>query len=541
MGQPSETAFGKIRSCVWPIHSHELVKLIPMALMLFFVCFNYSILRNLKDAIVITAEASGAQAIPFIKMWAMLPAAILSTIIFTQLTNHFSRKSVFHIIVISFLLYFFIFAFWIYPHRDSLHPHGMANFLESVLPKGFKGFISMFRHWTFTCFYVMSELWGSIVLQVLFWSFANEITRIKEAPRFYSVMSIGSNLAASIAGQVAASLSWETPHPGLFFSQDAWQQSLALLILIIIVSGIGFLLSFNWMTKHVPDSVETIPPEEKVGLKKKEKKLSFRASLRVIAQSKYLLCIATLVISYNLVIGLVEVIWKDKLSVLYPNPHQYNAYANNLTSAMGVISTITSILMAGIIARLGWTRTALITPIVMFVTSVAFFACLLAEDGLTPVISALLHTTPLAFAIFLGSVQNCFSKAAKYSLFDATTEMAFIPLSSEHKLKGKAAIHGIGSRLGKSGSSCIHQGLLFIFWSLSASAPYVAAVLLATIGLWIVAVISLGKQFTALVDKEEKGTLGGQGEKEIGVTTIEGAATAPSLERTLVSAVAAKV
>lgn len=101
-------------------------------------------------------------------------------------------------------------------------------------------------------------------------------------------------------------------------------------------------------------------------------------------------------------------------------------------------------------------------------------------------------------AVFFGSVQNCFSKAAKYSLFDTTKEMSFIPLSSDHKLKGKAAIDGIGSRLGKSGGSIIHQGLLLIFSTLSASAPYVAAILLGVIALWMVAVRSLGRQFAAL-------------------------------------------
>lgn len=475
-----------------------------MFLMLFFVCFNYSILRNLKDAIVITAEQSGgAQAIPFIKVWAMLPAVILSTIIFTTLSNHFSRKTVFHIIVISFLLFFFLFAFWIYPNRDMLHPHATANLLESILPKGFKGLISMFRNWTFTCFYVIAELWGSIVLGVVFWGFANEITRISEASRFYSVMSIGSNIAASIAGYVTATLSWKEPHPNFIFNQDAYGQTFVLLLSIIILSGIGFLVAYNWMERNAQASAP-IPPDEKVKGKRKEKKLSFRESLMVVAQSKYLLCIATLVVSYFLVIGLVEIIWKDKLSVLKPNLSDYLAYTSTLTSYMGIISTFTSVLMAGIIGRFGWTKTALITPVIMLITSIAFFSCLFAEDSLTPIVGAILSTSPLAIAVFLGSMQNCFSKAAKYSLFDATKEMAFIPLSSEHKLKGKAAIDGIGSRLGKAGSSFVHQGLLFIFWSLSASAPYVAAILLIAIGLWILAVISLGKQFKEVVDKEER-------------------------------------
>ena len=76
----SEKEFGPIRSCLWPIYRHETRKLVPMFLMVFLLCFSYSILRNMKDTIVVTA--SGAEVIPFIKVWVMLPMAILLTILF---------------------------------------------------------------------------------------------------------------------------------------------------------------------------------------------------------------------------------------------------------------------------------------------------------------------------------------------------------------------------------------------------------------------------------------------------------------------------
>src|SRR5438105_8113526 len=104
-------------------------------------------------------------------------------------------------------------------------------------------------------------------------------------------------------------------------------------------------------------------------------------------------------------------------------------------------------------------------------------------------------------SVTLGALQNSLTRASKYTLFDATKEMAFIPLSNESKFKGKAAIDGVGSRLGKSGGSVIHQTLLFFFATVSASTPYVAVLFLGVIGLWIVAVISLGKKFDQLVSK----------------------------------------
>ncbi len=493
MQQATSQTFGKIRSFVWPIYRFELKKLLPMFLMLFFVCFNYTILRNLKDTIVITAKDSGAEVIPFIKVWVMLPAAVIATMLFTYLTNHFKRSTVFYIVIGTFVTYYCSFAFVIYPVHEQLSADNLAHFLQSTLPNGCKGFITMVRNWPFTMYYVMSELWSTMVMTVLFWGFANEITRMSEATRFYSALNISSNSASIVAGQVAVMVTTNIFDPSFFFGNDAWEQTIDKLTLLIFICGAGIMLCFRWMQKNVLSDPAFVP--EEVQHPKKEKKLSFKESISYVANSKYFLCIAALVVSYNLVIHMVEIIWKDRLKELYPNPNDYNVYINNLTSAMGVISTIAALVMVGIIRKLGWTKTALITPIVLFSTTVAFFTCLLAETTLSPFVSVLLGTTPLALAVLLGSIQNCFTKAAKYSLFDTTKEMAFIPLSPELKLKGKTAIDGIGSRLGKSGGSLIHQGLLVIFGTLTFSTPYVAAILLAVIALWITAVRTLGKQF----------------------------------------------
>lgn len=353
-------------------------------------------------------------------------------------------------------------------------------------------------------FYVVAEFWSTMVLSVLFWGFANEITRISEATRFYSALNISSNTASIFAGQVAVMLSSSAFNPNLFFGSDAWEQTLDKLTFLILFCGVGILLTFHWMTKHVLNDPKYMPEEARKT--KKDKKLSFSQSISYVANSKYLLCIAAIVVSYNLVIHMVEVIWKDRLRELCPNPTDYNIYMNNLTSAMGIISTSVALVMVGIIRKLGWTKTALITPIVLCITTIAFFTCLLADNTLSPYVSVLLGMTPLALAVLLGSVQNCFTKAAKYSLFDTTKEMAFIPLAPEHKLKGKAAIDGIGSRLGKSGGSLIHQGLLVIFCTLSSSTPYVACILLAVLAMWIMAVRLLGKQFhdkTHGIEQEE--------------------------------------
>lgn len=499
MALSPSSEFGRIRSFLWPIHRHELNKFIPMFLMLFLVCFNYSTLRNMKDALVVTAQSSGAEVIPFIKVWVMLPTAVLLTFIFTKLSNRFSQERVFYIMTTLFLVFFAIFTFFLYPNREALHLNQTAAYLEQVLPAGSKGFITMCRNWSFTAFYVMSELWGSIVLSVLFWGFANEVTKITEARRFYSVFGISSNVAAIAAGQIGVYFSSKAYNPATSIGGDAWEHAMILLISVIICSGILMMLIFRWMNKNVLNH----PSFDDLHMIKKDlktkKKLSFRESFSFLSNSKYLVCIAIIVVSYNLVINLVEVVWKDQLKQLYPTPNDYNNYMNNLTSMIGVVSTLTAFFMARIIGRFGWTNTAMITPAIMLVTSVGFFSFLLFGENLAGVVSAISGMTPLAIAVFFGATQNCLSKAAKYSVFDATKEMSFIPLDHDCKLKGKAAIDGVGSRFGKSGGSVIHQGLLMIFGTFAACMPYLAGFLMVMIIIWIIAIKSLGKQFSALV------------------------------------------
>ena len=54
----------------------------------------------------------------------------------------------------------------------------LAAFSEKLLAQlgsRFAGPISILRNWTFCLFYVMAELWGSVVVSLLFWGFANQV------------------------------------------------------------------------------------------------------------------------------------------------------------------------------------------------------------------------------------------------------------------------------------------------------------------------------------------------------------------------------
>ena len=80
--------FSKIRAFFWPIHGYELKKFLPMGMMMFCALFNYTIVRNAKDALVV--KAAGAETISFIKFWVIMPLAILFVILYTTSCHYFS-------------------------------------------------------------------------------------------------------------------------------------------------------------------------------------------------------------------------------------------------------------------------------------------------------------------------------------------------------------------------------------------------------------------------------------------------------------------
>ncbi|MDP1835270.1 MAG: Npt1/Npt2 family nucleotide transporter [Chlamydiales bacterium] len=501
MSHPVKTEFGKWQRLLWPVHRSELKKLIPMLLIFFFISFNYNVLRTMKDSLIVTAKSSGAEVIPFIKVWVMFPMAVVLTFAYTRLANRWPRETVFYIMMTFFLAFFLLFLF-LYPFRDFLHPHATADLLQKVLPEGFRGAIAMYRYWTFTSFYVMAELWGAIMLFTLFWGFANQITRVEEAKRFYGLFGIGANLSGVFAGMISMFLITYAKYSPLFFipASERW---LYLQIFLILVSGVIVMGIFRWMHKSVLSDARFYDPAKAIEDRSVRGKLSLRDSFAYLGRSRYLLCITIIVIAYNVVINLVEVVWKHQVRELYPNKEDYTFYMNQVMFFIGIVATGTALFGTGnFIRRYGWTFTAMLTPATLLITSVLFFYFFFCKEGVLQAVPMLVGFSTPALVVFLGSLQNCVSRAAKYTVFDSTKELAFVPLSSECKLKGKAAIDGVCSRLGKSGGSVIHQGLLLFFSTIVASAPYVAAWLIGIIVLWIIAVYVLGKQFNELTEKQ---------------------------------------
>jgi AAA family ATP:ADP antiporter len=469
--------FSKIRAFLFPLHNSELKKFIPMALIMLFILLNYTILRNVKDSLVVNAEGQDEGIISFLKLYGTTPAAILFMILYAKLTNVFSREKIFYISIVPFIVFFGLFAFVIYPNSASLHPSQETVLALQASYPFFKWFIAMGATWSYSLFYILAELWGSVMLSLMFWQFANEIIKTDEAKRFYPLFGFVGNIGLVIAGVTVSALS--RAGGSIISGVDSYSASIYLLMSIVVVSGLIVIGLYYWMNRNVVPAVE-------VTVKEKKKKPTLVESFKLVARSKELFCIALLVLCYGVTINYIDVLWKGQVKVLAGgDKNMFQAYMGDFSSTTGFITLVLMILGGNILRKFSWLQAAALVPLTLIATGLIFYGSILWGSSVAAV----------ALAVQVGFWQGAITKASKYSLFDATKEMAYIPLDPEIKTKGKAAVDVAGGRIGKSGGALTLSILQMIFplASTVSLAPYLAGVSLVMFAIWFVALFQLNK------------------------------------------------
>jgi AAA family ATP:ADP antiporter len=480
----------RLRERLWPIQAFELKKFVPLLFMKFFISFTYGVLTTMKDAFVVTAQGSGAEVIPILKGWIVLPVALGATLLYSKLTNIFSRSTLFYGIILFFMAFVFLYGYVLYPNLDALSPHQSADWILEKIGTENAHWVSIYRNWIQSLFFVLAELWGQIVIFLLFWGFVNQICNFNEAKRCYNLFIAGGDMAQIFTGPLV--IYFTRKYMGSNFGM-----ALESLVLCVMFFGFMIMALHYWLTNHVLKDTRLYHPQPQSGNINQKTKLSLMESLKFIARSPYLRSIAMMVVAYGLVINLTEVSWKANLKIAYPDIGAYQSFMATVSSSVGVCSLMISLFLSGfIIRRLGWHFCAQLPPIVIGITSITFLVLFLNQDWIAP-LTGIFGITPLMLIVLFGAFQNISTKVMKYAFFDATKEMSYIPLDQESKVKGKAAIDVIGSRLGKSGAAWIQIVLIQIAGtgSVLSITHFLLPLIACTVVFWILSVRSLNKEF----------------------------------------------
>ena len=485
-------------------------RLIPMSLMFYFMAFANSIMDAVKDTLVVTAFG-GAEQIPYLTVYAVLPMSLLFVSLFGKLSEKLGRERLFYFAVGVFMVFFALFTGILYPMREVLHPYETAAYLASVLPRGLSGGIAVFTNWTYSLFYVAGELWGDVVLSLLFWGLANEITRVSEAGIIYPLLGIGANVAQACSGMFMKFIttSW---HPAGVSPENMWQEKLKLFMFVVMFCGGAIMACHKYicdrerkdpnsamMQKLRQHEAKVITQIDDAGSKKKKKKQGLAASLTYVFESPEVACLAVMAIAQGLSSIIFQVAWKTQLRILRPDPTSYAAYMGDVQTYSGMVTGIFMIAAPFLFKFLGWKGTLSVTPKTVIALGWVFFGTSIyaLRHGALTQSSALLPILVLG-----GAVIYIVERAAKFSLFKPAEEMVYITLDEDSRTKGKAAVDVLGSQIGKTGGSFMQQGLIFAYGSIIGALPVLVCCHSAIAVCWLVAVNALAARRASQLDSE---------------------------------------
>ena len=472
-------------------HIVKFHKLAYMTLLIFFILLTHNILKVLKDSLIIVYL--GPETISFIKLWLEIPIGTVFVLLYNKMYNKFNSKTIFNITVIFFLIFFFIFSFFLFPNRHLIHLSDHEIITKVNLSPHFQWLIIIINKWSFVGFYILCELWPIIVFSLLFWELMNRSFNSHQAKYLYPIINLFGQISIILSGLLIGYIINLTEHiefKGKNFSTI--ELTLKTLTSIAEITGVITLILYSLV-----NSTNT-------SFEKKISSISLSNSLITILNSKYLIHITLTIICYNIAVNLIECIWFSMISKLYTTPSSVMSYQAKISFWVGIVGVNASIVFSIVIRKFNWLISAITTPLITLIIGVTFLILVLIEIRLEPYMSISIAYKYLTIVVFCGGLQNIFIKSIKYSFFDVTKEMLYIPLEGEIKTKGKAAVDILGTKFGKALGSSIQVILLSIipFAKIESIILYLTIVFLITCLTWLYATIKLSKMYNFMTTRE---------------------------------------
>ncbi len=467
--------------------------------LLFFAAFfivsliniNYYILRSIRNTLAVSLSSVGAELIPAIQFWALLPLTILLIYGLSVFMRKHRPSSIFMFTTAAFSLFFLLFSLFIFPNRA---------FLESLsfplIAKALPSLGHLLHNWTASLYYVAAELWKVAILSVLFFGFLNQRISLKMAKGLYSPILLGGSLGGLIAGPVTifcSDLGKKLTGP---LDLSSWQISFILMSTILASVGGTIILIFSWLKNRLNQQDAEINTHESPD---KPLPIALLESLKTILHSRYLFSLCMMVVFDYVAYYLYEIFFLDMLKKIYADPNNYCAFNGRLTFWSSLLTTFSALFIAPVmLKKCKWRVPALITPLVVMVFSFGFFGCTIFHDSVFIIALAnLAGTSSMGLAVIIGSCLFCMARAAKSTVFDASKELAFIPLPRELQSKGKLIVDGLASRTGCALAAAVNQVLFATFSTIEAGMPAAAILSFGAVSIWIRGVLHVGR----VVDK----------------------------------------
>ena len=145
----------------FPIGKEEITQFLAMSTLMFLFIYMFTTVRDTKDTLVVSN--CGAEAIPFLKLYGVMPTAIIFIVMYSKMSEVLGKQGLFYATLIPFFVFYLIFAFVLFPNRNAIH------FMNFGVGKDIGPVMELIRHWSFGLYFIISELWASAGIPLLFW------------------------------------------------------------------------------------------------------------------------------------------------------------------------------------------------------------------------------------------------------------------------------------------------------------------------------------------------------------------------------------
>lgn len=447
-----------------------------MAILILLTTIGFNVMRGMREAIVFQFGQNGAMYTPFIRILCVLPISTLLFLFYLSVKKRHNSLVAYYAMTIPMLCYFI--GYYLLASQQVIDPTQLPEWIRTA--KSFYApleFICViFYHWDKTLYYVCCEAWGSFTLVILFWQIANENYSRQEASSYYPVLSmlggIGIILASVIIEQMGRA-----------------ENMMAMTTQCIASIGLCNL----WLVNRVWQC------QQKKQLLQKKTPVSLIDGLKHAISSPHILYLATCIISFSILCNVYENAVRNIVLHYYSDEKAVFQFWGTFFLGKGLLVITGNIISRMLLRKLGWFYVAIATPIitifsihvVLLIPSIQQFSTLMAgSQSMLWLLAILLQIT----------------YAVKYSFFDPTKEMAYIPLPESERTYGKTVADGLGSRVGNVGSGFIQTIAIVITSGIEFSEIATALLFMCSLVSlsWALAMRGLNRSYHSLIKQEEQ-------------------------------------
>ena len=459
-------------------------KLIFICILMILTMYIGGLVKAIKDILIV--PVLGAEVTTALKLYGTLPVTILMIFIYIKLLKKVKRSTIYYILNIFFSCFLLGYIFFVYPNSDYLNIEFDPDFISQIRQDwyGLNYLLIIIIHWTQSLFYIVAEVWSSMMFALLFWQIINQITAVKDAKRIYPIVTLVGQLGLMASGETVE-------HFADLSLYENWNDTFYYLVMIVVLSTLVISINFFYFTNFVVDK-KKINDNEKTII---SEKMSFRNGIKLIISSRYVVLLMMLIFCYSFTGTLIETVWKGIMRISYPSYMDYGNFMGKMQKYCAMTSIALMLASAYFIRFISWKIAALITPVTIIIATTLFLLLIVYygyvfDWNRDDIASAQL----ISVMVLWGGVQSILGSYR--ALFDTTKEMAFIPLNEPIKSVSKA-FEVMVMRFAEAGGALVQLIMLSFIdgSSIISLAPNILFIFLIFMAVWILSTIALSSEF----------------------------------------------